>query len=87
MIRMSTIRHAVARIAFAMCLAVSAAAIGQTGERKPPPATNDRATKGEQSRDRSKSERPPPAQPDARSKNRGNERIRLDAPVSFPVDI
>jgi len=59
----------------------SVAARGQSDERKPPPATKGQAKKDD-------STRPPrTAQPASREKPRSGERIRLDAPVSFPVDI
>ena len=74
-------RRAIACIVLAASLATSAPVIGQTAERKPLPAAKDRVTKDERT--------PPPrtAKPDAREKQRSGERIRLDAPVSFPVDI
>ncbi|MCG6875925.1 MAG: hypothetical protein LJE97_12620 [Betaproteobacteria bacterium] len=76
-------RHATTCIVLAACLAASApvTVTGQTVERKPAPAAKDRATKDE------KTPQPRTARPDARDKQRGDERIRIDAPVSFPVDI
>ncbi len=59
----------------------SASAVGQSGERKPPPAAQDHAKQDD------KTSPPRPAKPPARERQRSDERIRLDAPVSFPVDI
>lgn len=63
------------------CLVFCAPASGQSGERKPPPATKDQAKKDD------KTGQPSTAKPEVREKRRSSERIRLDAPVSFPVDI
>jgi len=72
-------------IAFAACLAAAAPALGQASDRKPPPATRDSAKQDD------KAGAPRAAQPDERAKQRekpsARERIKLDAPVSFPVDI
>ena len=60
---------------------ITAPALGQTTERKPPPAAKEAATKDGGAAS--------PAAPKPRVPPRpaGEERIRLDAPVSFPVDI
>jgi hypothetical protein len=62
-------------------LILSVPAFGQSGDRKPPPTAKDQA------RTDDRSGQPRTAKPDAKEKRRGDERIRLDAPVSFPVDI
>jgi len=85
-------RHAALWIALAACVVVTLPVFGQTSERKAPPAAKDRATSEQATKDDKpgatvKSERPRAAEPDARERKRGDERIRLDAPVSFPVDI
>jgi hypothetical protein len=73
-----------ARVARAILLSVgvtiAAQASGQTTDRKPPPATKDRAPK-DGSAPSPSAPMPPP------ERKSGGERIRLDAPVSFPVDI
>ena len=68
-------------IIFVAGLFLSVPAIGQSDERKPPPAAKDQAKKDDRARP------PRTAKPDAQEKRRSDERIRLDAPVSFPVDI
>jgi len=77
-------------VTLAVCLVVPITAIGQSSERKPSSAAKEQAAKGAKPGDQDKSQRSRPAQPDAREKRdkkSGDERIRLDAPVSFPVDI
>jgi hypothetical protein len=76
--------------ALAVCLLAPGAAVGQT---EPPPAAKDRAAKDEKAAEPDKSdkqekpERERAARPAAPETKRADERIRLDAPVSFPVDI
>jgi hypothetical protein len=72
------VRRMAACVAFGACLGVAATAGAQTVERKPPPA-KDQARKDEKAA--------PPPRSSAPEKKRGEDRIRLDAPVSFPVDI
>jgi len=74
-------------IALAVCLVVPVAAIGQSVEPKSPPAAKDQKTKDGRAGKADKSEPSRTARPDTREKKPGDERIRLDAPVSFPVDI
>ena len=62
-------------------LVLPAPAIGQSGERKPPPTAQDQTKKDD------RASPPRPAKPAPREKRPGDERIRIDAPVSFPVDI
>jgi hypothetical protein len=79
MIRKRTfVRRMAACIAFGACLGVAATAGAQTVERKPPPPAKDQARKDEKAA---------PPRPSTPEKPRGEDRIRLDAPVSFPVDI
>jgi hypothetical protein len=54
---------------------------GQSSDSKPPPATKD------QTQPDAKSGKSRPAPPEGRERPRSGERIRRDAPVSFPVDI
>jgi hypothetical protein len=70
-----------------LCFLVPAVANGQSGQSsqsndsKPPSAAKDQAKPDAKS---GKSRTTPP---DARERPRSGERIRLDASVSFPVDI
>jgi len=74
-------RCAAATLALVAGLALAGQGLAQTSEQKPPPAAKEAATKSGGA--------PPPAAPKPRAPERkpGDERIRLDAPVSFPVDI
>ena len=83
--RLPVVRLGVAALAVAACLAVSAPAPGQSDARKPPPAAQDPAKKDGTSSAPRAARPDPRAQP--RETMRGDERIRLDAPISFPVDI
>ncbi len=74
-------RRATSWIALIACLVFSTPVAGQSDERKPPPAAKDQARKDD------KTGPPRTAKPEVREKKRSDERIRLDAPVSFPVDI
>jgi hypothetical protein len=76
-------RRAAAALAIALAawLGAPAPVVGQSGERKPPPAAKEETRKD----DRAGQARA--AKPDARDRKRSEERIRLDAPVAFPVDI
>jgi len=78
----SVVRFAALGIVVAACLAAPASALAQSDERKPPPAAKETAKKDDKAGAAKQAER---AQPRARP--RGDERIKLDAPVSFPVDI
>jgi hypothetical protein len=74
------------------CLALSAHAFGQFGNAVPSPAAraqtkDDRATTEPPRPVDPKGEEKPRAARPAKDGPRGDERIRLDAPVSFPVDI
>lgn len=79
---MTRIAKSVARraleIVLVACLGAAASASAQSDARKPPPAAKETAKQGDKAGTAKQEER---AQP------RRDERIRLDAPVSFPVDI
>ena len=61
--------------------AIAAGQSSQSSDSKPPPAAKDQAKPDAQP---GKSRTTPP---EGRERPRTGERIRLDAPVSFPVDI
>jgi hypothetical protein len=81
------------RTVLVVCLALSAPAFGQSGEAAPSPAAtaqtkDDRATtEPPRPIDPNEKEKQRAARPGAKERPRRDERIRLDAPVSFPVDI
>lgn len=81
------IGRAIVSVTLAVCLVVPVTAIGQSAEPRSPPAAKDRKTKDAGAGKADKSEPSRTTAPDTREKKPGDERIRLDAPVSFPVDI
>jgi hypothetical protein len=77
-------RRATDWIILIACLLFSAIAAGQSSQSndsKPPPASKDQAKPD------AKPGKARMANPEGRERPRSGERIRLDAPVSFPVDI
>jgi len=74
-------RRATDWIILIACLLFAACAAGQSNDSRPPPAAKDQAKPDAQP---GKLRTAPPA---GRDRPPSGERIRLDAPVSFPVDI